>query len=377
MLMTRILFLLAFCLSALHSKTCMADESISFFVSSRKADAIYCSRLNLVTGKMSEPKIAASFVKPDYLALHPNGKILYADHFDKKDGHVISSVNSFKIEGENLVPLNEVKLNGGYCHLAINPGGSALALSNYGGGNFITLPLDQSGQIQDKVSLVQHSGSSIDPKRQEGPHVHQCLFSADQKQLFVTDLGLDKVLVYSWDPEGNKTLREKPETSIAVKPGSGPRHSALSPDGQIIYILQEMGSGISVFKRENESSSYKEIQSISMLPENFKEPNTGSEIVIHPSGKYLYASNRGHHSIAIFRVDQSTGKLESLGHESTLGKTPRHFAISPEGDWLIAENESSGDLFSFKIDPATGLLKASGHSIKIASPICLVFAPTK
>jgi 6-phosphogluconolactonase len=236
------------------------------------------------------------------------------------------------------------------------------------------LPILGDGKLGEATGFYQHQGSSVNPKRQEGPHAHSINLDAANRFAFAADLGLDKVLVYRFDPtHGTLTPNEPP--SATVPPGAGPRHFAFHPSGKYAYVINEIGNTVTAFAYDAKSGTLRDLQNISTLPEDFKGTSYTAEVVVHPSGKFLYGSNRGHDSIAIFQIDQTTGKLTSVGQESTKGKTPRNFNVDPTGQYLLAANQGSNSIAVFRIDRLTGKLTATGQVLNVPAPVCIKFMP--
>jgi 6-phosphogluconolactonase len=227
-------------------------------------------------------------------------------------------------------------------------------------------------------SVVQHTGSSVNAARQKAPHAHGIYVSPDNRFALVPDLGLDRVLVYRLDA-AKATLTAHEPAGAALPPGSGPRHLTFSPDGKFVYVINELLCTMAVFKWDAAKGTLSDVQSVSTLPadEAFKPAYSTAEVFAHPSGKFLYGSNRGHHSIAVFSIDRASGKLTPLQHQSTLGKTPRNFALDPTGTWLLAENQDSGTVAIFRIDASTGKLTPTGPLLEVPFPVSAVFLPVR
>ncbi|MGD0060709.1 MAG: lactonase family protein [Verrucomicrobiia bacterium] len=357
-----------------HNDTCLVYIGTYTRAQSK---GIYVCRLNTVTGALTSPALAVSTANPSFLALHPNHRLLYA--VGETTGASNGTVNAFLIDDKTrtLMLLNQQTSAGrGPCHLAVDASGRCLLVANYGSGSIASLPIHVDGTLGPPASVIQHTGSSIDPKRQQGPHAHSVGFDPANRRAFCADLGLDKLLVYNFDP-ATATLTPNDPPFGVVKPGAGVRHFVFSPKGDRVYVINEMGSTITAFDYEANRGALTEFQTISTLPDTFTGPNTGAEIAIHPNGKFLYGSNRGDNSIAVFAIDDATGKLTLIGHQSTLGKTPRMFAIDPTGNFLLAANQDSNSIAVFRVDPATGRLTPTGQSVEVSLPSCVTFVPTR
>ncbi|HPZ99389.1 MAG TPA: lactonase family protein, partial [Phycisphaerae bacterium] len=245
-------------------------------------------------------------------------------------------------------------------------------VANYSSGSAAVLPIASDGSLAEPRSVVQHEGSGPDPKRQQGPHAHSVHLDAAGRFAFVADLGLDRIFIYRFDASKG-TLGPHDPPSAHMAPAAGPRHLAFHPSGRYVYVNNEMGCTVTAFKYDAERGTLSELQVIGTLPEDWREPNTTAEILVHPSGKFLYCSNRGHDSIAIFTIDPTTGRLTAAGHQSTSGATPRNFGIDPAGQWLIAANQKSDTLQVFRIASESGRLEPAGSPVPVPTPVCVKF----
>lgn len=345
-----------------------------------KSKGIYVSRFDSATGKLSDPELAAETKSPSFLAVSPKGNFLYAvGEASQFAGKTSGTVNAYAIEAKTgkLTLLNQQPSGGaGPCHLAVDAGGKCLLVANYGGGSVASLPIKADGSLREPASVIQYTGSSVDLKRQAGPHGHFILPDPRDRFALACDLGLDKVLIYRLNTQ-KATLSANDPPSASVAPGAGPRHLIFSPNGKFVYVINEMGSTLTTFSYNARKGSIKELQTVSTLPRDFSGNTTTAEVQAHPSGKFVYGSNRGHDSIAVFAVDKKSGRLSPVEHVSTQGKTPRHFAIDPSGRWLLAENQGSDSVVVFAVDGETGKLTSTGEQISVGSPVCAVFVPAK
>ncbi len=370
MLSTRILITAA----ALAATAVVAQAQYTAYVGPytrpNKSKGIYAYKFDAKTGKFTSIGLAAETSNPSFLAVHPNGKFLYAVN---ENGQ--GTVSAFAIEPSGtLKALNSVSSKGsGPCHLTLDKSGTLLFVANYNNGSVASYPVNPDGSLGEAASTVQHQGSSVNPGRQRGPHAHEVVISPDGKLLFVPDLGMDKVMEYRFDAKGALTPNDPP--SIAIAPGSGPRHMAFDPKGRFVYVLTEMTDSIVAFNYDAKGGA-KEIQTISAVPSDFTGPKSGAEIAVHPNGRFLYASNRNHNSIGIFTID-GKGALTAAGNVPTQGKTPRHFIIDPTGAFLIVSNQDSDNIVVFKIDPKTGGLTPTGDALEVGNPVSMVFVPAK
>lgn len=339
---------------------------------------IYAFRLqaNGELTPMGAAGLAAETENPSFLAVHPNQRFLYAvNELSRYGGQEAGSVSAFAIDGATgaLTLLNRVSSRGGGpCHLSIDATGRWLFVANYGGGSVAAFPLQQDGKLGEASAFFQHAGSSVNKARQSGPHGHAVTVSPDNRFVLAADLGLDRVIAYRVDPKTG--LAEADAHVTAIASGSGPRHVAFRPDGRFVYVLNEMFSNVVAFRYDSARGALVELQTLSTLPDGFTGENSGAEIVAHPGAKFVYASNRGHDSIAGFRIDAERGTLTALDRVSTQGKTPRSFAIDPSGRFLLAANQNSGTVVVFRIDPESGALTPTGTVLQVPSPVSVVFA---
>ena len=337
---------------------------------------IYLCRLNSLTGEITLQGETKGIDNPSFLAIDSNNHFLYAvNEVSDVNGNPGGAVSSFEIDPENgrlRFVAQQLTLGESPCHISIDRTGKFLLITNYTGGNVTVVPILQDGNPGNYVEHIQHKGQSINPDRQNAPHPHSINLSPDNNYAFVPDLGLDKILIYRFDPQTGK-LRPGDFPYISLKPGSGPRHFTFHPDGRFAYVINELNSTVTVFKYKSVKGTLKEIQTISTLPEEFTGESNCADIHIHPNGKYLYGSNRGHNSIVIFSIDPSNGKLIQRGFTSTQGDFPRNFAIDPSGLYMLAANQRSDSIFSFRINIETGELIPTGHMIEIPKPVCIKF----
>ncbi len=362
-----------FPLFALASLSVFGADWITYIGTYTRQDSkgIYAYRFQPATGKLTPLGLAAETSNPSFLAVAPNQRFLYAANENSP-----GTISAFAVQPGTgrLKLLNAVSSRGaGPCHVAFDKTGKWLFAANYSSGSVAVFPVHEDGTLGEASGFVQHSGSSVNPQRQEGPHAHSASVSPDNRFLLVADLGLDKVLVYRFDAvKGTLAPNDPPFAKLA--PGSGPRHMAFRPDGKFVYALSEMSATVTAFRYTAGKGSLEEIQTLSTLPAGFNGPNGSAEIAVHPDGKFLYASNRGHDSIAILGIDAARGTLTFIDGVATQGKTPRNFAIDPTGAFLLAANQDSGSIVVFRIDRKTGRLTATGDVAQVPSPVSLVFA---
>jgi len=254
----------------------------------------------------------------------------------------------------------------------LDAAGNFLLVANYESGNVAVLPV-RAGSLGAPVDMAQHQGSSVNPERQKGPHAHGVLLDQGNRYLFVPDLGLDKIMVHKFDARSGK-LTPNSEPWFQLKPGAGPRHFTFHRNGRWAYVINELNSTITALRYDGAHGVLKEAQTVSTLPSDFSGKNSCAEIEVAPGGKFLYGSNRGHDSIAVFAIDQNTGGLGFVQHVSTQGKAPRNFSIDPTGEFLLAANQNSNTVVSFRIDHASGKLSPTGHVTEIPTPVCVLMS---
>jgi 6-phosphogluconolactonase len=357
------------------SGTCLAYVGT---YSGAKSQGIYVYRLDLANGKCTPLGLAAEVKNPSFLAVHPNGKFLYSvSEIDDFDGKPTGGVSGFSIDRHSgkLTAINQESSRGaGPCHLVVDRTGQSVLVANYGGGSVAALPIASDGKLSPAASSIQHAGSSVNPARQEGPHAHSINVSPDNRFAMAADLGLDKVLVYRFDPATSKLTANDPPAA-SVKPGSGPRHFAFHPGGKFAYVINEILCTVTAFAYDAQRGQLTELQTVSTLPdgESLKPEYSTAEVQVHPTGKFVYGSNRGHDSIAVFAVDPTKGTLRPIENVSTQGKTPRGFGIDPSGRFLLAGNQGSDTVTVFRIDDATGRLTATGEKLEVGSPVCVKY----
>ncbi len=337
---------------------------------------IYRLRLNDETGLLDKPELVAVTENPSYLALHPTGKWLYAVNelmeFDGKESGAITAYAIAPDTGE-LLALNQQASNGGApCYISVDATGQWVLVANYMGGNVTMYPVEEGGMLGDIKTTVQHAGSSVNERRQAGPHAHAVMLSPDNNKVVVADLGIDQVRSYDLNSQAGTLVATV--NPLHVQPGAGPRHIAFHPDGEHAFIINELDSTMLSARYTPATGAFEILDTISTLPDSFTGTSYCADIHVSPDGRFVYGSNRGHDSIVIVAFDAATGKLEAVGHESTKGKTPRNFTLDPSGKYLLAANQNSNTIFVFKRNEETGLLASTGQRVEVPSPVCLKFA---
>lgn len=335
---------------------------------------IYAFEFNLRTGEATQPRLVAETPNPSFIAIHPTVRFIYAvnELWGGKEG----TVSAFAVQPDGTLRfLNQQPSKGsGPCHLTVDKTGKFVLVANYGSGSIAVLPILPDGRLGEPTCSIQHEGKSVNPQRQEGPHAHSINLDPANKFAIVADLGIDKLLVYRFDA-GKGILEPNDPLFVETAPGAGPRHIAFHPNGKFVYAINELNSTVTAYHYDAVRGVLTEVQTVSTLPDGFSGSNTTAEVQVHPTGRFLYGSNRGHDSIAIFAIDELTGRLTLIGHQPTQGKTPRNFGIDPTGTYLFAANQDSDNIVVFRIDLQTGKLEPTGISVEVPTPVCVKFLP--
>ena len=378
---TSILFVACLTLGALAAPASKAGSYL-FYVgaytgndSTSKGISVY--RYDAATQEITSLGTAAETTSPSFLAISPNKQFLYAvNEVGDYKGPNSGGVSAFSIDRATgkLTFLNEVQSRGaGPCYITVDKSGKWVLVANYDGGSIAVFPVQKDGSLGEAASFVQHTGHGANPQRQEAPHAHSIDLSPDNRFAYVDDLGLDELLVYKFDATTGKLTPNDPPY-IKLDPGSGPRHFALSSSGKFAYVVSEIKGTVTVFSNDPNTGKLSTLQTVSTQADGFKGEIEDAEVEIHPSGKFLYASNRGDgNSIAIFAIDPAKGTLTRIEVTPTQGKAPRHFMFDPTGTMLFAENMSSNNIVVFKIDQQTGKLTPTGKTFEVGQPVCLKF----
>ena len=343
-----------------------------------KSQGIYVYRLSAATGKLTPLGLAAKTTSPSFLAVDPSHRYLYAvNEVSNYEGKKSGSVSAFSIDRTtgkltflNVMPSGDP----GPCHVSVDHTGKYVFVANYEVGSVAMFPILAGGRLGKAAAFLPHTGHSVDPKRQEASHAHSIYASPDNRFVVSADLGTDQVYVYHFDAtKGTLTPNDPP--SASVPPGTGPRHFAFSPNAKFGYAIEEMGSSVTALSYDAARGVLHPLETISTLPKGFKGENDCAELMMHPSGKFLYGSNRGYDHITVFSVDSVKGTPAPIQYVSTEGKTPRGFGIDPTGSYLIAGNQDSNSLVVFRIDAQTGHLTPTGQKFEVESPVCVIFEP--
>lgn len=345
------------------------------YTNSGKSKGIYSFEWDPARKTLTPLAVTEGIRNPSFLAIHPSGKFLYAvSEVADSQGRSSGGVVALAIDPASgrLTVLNQQSSEGaGPCHVCVDRTGRVLLVANYNSGSVASLPILPDGRLAKAASAIQHRGSSVDPRRQTGPHAHSINVSLDNRFALVADLGLDQVLVYRLNPD-TATLTPHDPPFVRTPPGGGPRHLAFHPSGKWVYVCNEMLSSVTVFAFDTVAGKLEALQTIDTLPEPVAG-NSTAEILVHPNGHFVYCSNRGHDSLAIFAVDPASGLLRAVGHQSTLGRTPRNFGLVPDGSLLIACNQATDNVVVFQVAPETGKLTPLGQPIEVPVPVCVKF----
>lgn len=342
-----------------------------------QGEGIYAFSFDAAAGAAAPLAVTGNVRNSSYLAFDPSRRFLYCvNEFKEYEGQASGAVSAFRLEGDTgrLAYLNTKASRGtDPCHLVVDATGSFVLVANFASGSVCVLPVEADGSLGDSCEFVQHRGSSVDPKRQAGPHAHAVTLDRENRFLFVPDLGLDRVIIYDFDDETGRLAPNPSQPWIATAPGAGPRQVVMHPHLAFAYLINELNSTMTAFAYDARRGVLTELQTLPMLPKDFTGHSTCAEVQIAPDGRFLYGSNRGHDSIAIFAVDQGTGTLKPVGHESTRGKIPRNFEVSPDGAFLAAANQDSNTVVLFRIAPESGTLAPTGSVVEAGTPICVRF----
>jgi 6-phosphogluconolactonase len=373
-----VLFLMLHAASAAPAKKKYLMYVGTYTQEGSKSKGIYSYRFDADSGQVTPIGLAAETINPSFLAVHPNHRFLYAvNEVGNYKGQKSGAVSAFAIDQATgkLTLLNQVATNGADpCYITVDKSGKNVLVANYTGGSIAVFPVQEDGRLGEASAFVQHSGHGADAKRQEGPHAHSIDLSADNRFAIVDDLGLDETLVYKFDAAtGSLTANDPPFAKSEA--GAGPRHFAFHPSGKFGYVINEMGSTVTAFAYDGSAGSLRPLQTVSTLPKEFAKHNDDAEIQIDAAGKFLYASNRGHDSIAVFAIDADKGTLTLVEDAATQGESPRHFAIAPGGEILFAANEKADNIVVFRVDQHSGRLTATGKVMELVEPVCVVFVP--
>ena len=341
-----------------------------------KSEGIYLYRLNLSSGELNHVVTTSGVVNPSFLALAPSRRYLYAvNEVEEFAGRRSGAVSAFAVDqrtGELRLLNQKPSWGADPCYVDVAAGGRFVLIANYTGGNVTVFPVQPDGSLGEATDMKQARGSSVIRERQEGPHAHCIVLDPTNRFAYSCDLGTDKIMIFRFDARSGKLLPGEPPW-VQVKAGAGPRHLAFHPSGKYVFVLNELHSTVTAFTRDLEKGSLQELQTLTTLPKDFTGTNSSADIHVSSDGRFVYCSNRGHDSIAIFTIEPRHGALNSVGHESTRGMTPRNFAIDPSGMFLLVANQKSDNIVVFRLDQKTGRLSSTGQVVEVPSPVCLKF----
>ncbi|HEY9529461.1 MAG TPA: lactonase family protein [Anaerolineales bacterium] len=341
-----------------------------------ESKGIYVYQMDPASGKLSLERAVEGIPNPSYLDFHPRLNLLYAvNELQDFAGEKGGGVSALSIDSDPRVVLNHQPSHGtDPCHISVEQTGQFALVANYSSGSAAVFPIQADGRLGPATDIVQHSGSSVHPERQAGPHAHCILPDPTNRFAIVVDLGLDKFLVYEMDLERGRLNKY---AEVEIRAGAGPRHLTFHPSRKLAYLVNELNATLIGYRYDTETGSFEELQTVPALPDDFTGENLCAAIKISPDGKFIYASNRGHDSIVCFQIDENTGLLSYRSHASTGGKEPRDFAIDPSGHFLLAANQKSNTIVVFRIDAKSGDLSRTGHEVEISMPVCLKFVPLR
>ena len=347
---------------------------VGTYTTSGKSEGIYVYRMDPETAALTRVTSIKS-INPSFLTIDRSKRYLYAvnevaEYLGKPSGGVSAYAINGRTGGLRLIN-EQASVGADPCYLTVDRNKRTLLVANYTGGSVAVLPIRSDGTLVPSNDLEQHEGSSI-KEQQKRPHAHCIILDRNERYALATDLGIDKLLVYRFDRASGK-LEPAKQPWVELKPGAGPRHLAFHPNGKYLYVINELDSTLTSFKYNEANGTLSEIETVSTLPSDFTEVSYCADVHVHPSGKFLYGSNRGHNSIAVFAIDQRTGKLNQLQHASTEGKWPRNFVIDPAGQFLLVANQHTDNVVTFRIDQQTGRLTPTGQVTEIPIPVCLKF----
>jgi 6-phosphogluconolactonase len=339
-------------------------------------EGIHICRFNLETGLLTRVGGVAGIKNPSFQALHPNGKFLYSvSETSDYEGEPVGSVWACAVTpGTGALQLlnSQSTMGAGPCYVSLDSAASHVLAANYGGGSVVVLPVKPDGSLEMASSFVQHNGASVSPRQQE-PHAHSINVDPTGQFALAADLGTDQIMIYQFDQRRGLITPNPELPAAAVRRGAGPRHLAFHPSGKFVYLINELNSTITAFTYDGRHGTLTTRQSISTLPADFRGENSTAEVAVSPDGRFVYGSNRGHNSIAVFAIDQETGKLAIVSYHETLGDQPRNFALDPTGAYLLAANQRSDNVVVFRVDRTTGRLTPTGQPLKIPQPVCVTW----
>lgn len=376
--MTHLLRPLLAALLLLAGSAAVSAAPIRFHIgtfAARDSAGIYTATLDPDTGALSAPALAAPAGNANWIAWHPRAPILYGVNDRREEGgRRVAEVVAYRADaaGQLTVFNREPTGLGGACHLGVDPAGTLLVGALYGEGAVVAYPLDAEGRLQPVAQTIRHAGSGPNAKRQEKPHAHGVTFDATGRFVFIPDLGIDQVVGYRVQPAAPR-LTAVPAATAVTPPGAGPRHFVFHPNGRFAYAVNELDATVTQFAWDAAAAALTPVRTVRSLPDGAKMPNTSAEIAVHPNGRALYVSNRGHDSIAVLALEAATGAPTLVENAPAGGRTPRGFALDPSGRWLVVASQDDDRIVSLRIDPDTGRLAATDHALAVPAPVCILF----
>lgn len=378
------LFVAMLGLTCLLATSAFAQQYRTYFgtytTGGSKSAGIYTAVFDAQTGSLSKPALAAETVNPSFLAIDAKRGLVFAvNEISEGTGRGNATVSAFKIKPDGTLEIiNTQPSHGGApCHCNIDATGKFLLIANYVGGNVAVFPIAADGALEAASCIVDHEGSSVDQSRQQGPHAHSINLSGDNRFAYAADLGTDKIMIYRFDASAG-TLQPASPAFAEVAAGGGPRHFSLHRSGDFAYSNHELTAMVTGFRRNAETGGLAPITTLSTLPAGAEVRKSTAECLVHPNGKFLYVSNRGHDSIACYQIDPTSGDLTLVNIVPTQGQEPRNFSIDPTGKWLIAANQNSDTIVVFSIDPQTGSISPTENRIEVGRPVCVrMLAPVQ
>ncbi|WP_044171897.1 lactonase family protein [Flectobacillus major] len=360
------------------SSAILAQAPQEFYVlvgtyTSKASKGIYVYKFNTATGELQFSSVVSGVKNPSFITLSPNQKFAYS--VGETDGDGTVNAFSFDKQSGSLSFLNSESAGGaGPCHITTDRTGKWVIAGNYGGGSLSILPILGNGTVGKATQTIQHTGHSVNASRQEKPHVHSINVAPNNQDVFVPDLGVDKIYTYSLDTQKGLLNEGKPAYTSSIA-GSGPRHFTFHPNGKWAYVIEELSATVTAYRYQK--GGLKATQTISTLPADYTGKKWCADIHISPDGKFLYASNRSHESITVYAINTKTGQLTWVDNTNVAGKTPRNFAIDPTGNYILVANQDSDNITIFKRDKATGKFTYTGTSVEVSMPVCLQWANVK
>ncbi len=337
---------------------------------------VHVAAIDQASGRVDVIQAYTGVQSASYLSRNSNGKILYAvQEVEETNGEPGGSVVAIAIDEESglLQEIRGTALTGGAhpCYIHTLTDGSAVFVANYTGGNSAMLPLDSEGLFAGATAVIEHgTGSMVDPERQEAAHAHFVTAMPGTNFVCAVDLGMDAIIISRLDMN-NKSIEK--HNIVAMEPGSGPRHLVFHPKLPIAYVANELSSSITVLEVNQAAGSLQPVATVSSIPADYKEYNDAADIHISADGRFLYSSNRGHNSIAVYEVNQSTGSITPIQHISCGGELPRNFTLTPDGNYLLAANQKSGTIIVFDVNQDSGMLMQTNYKLELPSPVCIQF----